>query len=109
MEPDFTIKRYDCCSFKQLPLGLVCKAAVDSWNEIDGMKTVPGASQKHSEIFHSLRRFMEESSTRERWPASNTLIVPISRYVLMYKISEPLGRVGEELKGVGEENKRYNN
>lgn len=45
---------------------------------------------------------MEVSSTRERWPASNTLIVPISRYVLMYKISEPLGRVGEELKGVGE-------
>lgn len=38
-------------------LGLVCKAAVDSWNEIDGMKTVPGASQRHSEIFHSLRRF----------------------------------------------------
>jgi len=27
----------------------------------------------------------------------------------MYKISEPLGKVGEELKGVGEENKRYNN
>lgn len=52
---------------------------------------------------------MEKSSTRGRWPASNTLIVPISRYVLMYKISEPLGRVGEELKGVGEENKRYSN
>lgn len=90
-------------------MGLVCKAAVDSWNEIDGMKTVLSASQKHSEIFHSLRRFMEKSSTRGRWPASNTLIVPISRYVLMYKISEPLGRVGEELKGVGEENKRYSN
>lgn len=101
------IKKNDCCSFKQLPLGLVCKAAVDSWNEIDGLKTVPSASQKHSEIFHSLRRFTEESSTQERWPVSNTLIVPISRYVLMYKFS--LGRVGEELKGAGEENKKYNN
>ena len=102
-------KKNDCCSFKQLPLGLVYKAAVDSQNEIDGLKTVPSASQKHSEIFHSLRRFTEESSTQERWPVSNTLIVPISRYVLMYKFSEPLGRVGEELKGAGEENKKYNN
>ena len=76
----FTIKRNDCCSFEQLPLGLVCKAAVDSWDEIDGLKTVPRASQKHRnfEIFHSLRRFTEESSTRERWSASNTLIVNLS-------------------------------
>ena len=61
-------------------MGLVCKAAVDSWDEIDGLKTVPRASQKHRnfEIFHSLRRFTEESSTRERWPASNTLIVNLS-------------------------------
>lgn len=97
MEPDFTIKDMIVAFLGCSPLGLVCKAAVDSWNEIDGMKQCQVLLKDTVKFSIVLGGLWEVSSTRERMACFKHLIVPISRYVLMYKISEPLGRVGEEL------------